>query len=122
LPWEISDNYIRSGHRSPEEFQLESLRTITLSEEEGIKAVIGKPKGKHTMEVQSYLFDIDKGWDLEKAKAWFSQHHKDEKRREHLCAVMPFKILEKVVYKPLRSRGVVPTACMRRHLNFYTLE
>jgi hypothetical protein len=33
------------------------MRAITISEEEGIKAVIGKPKGKGTTEVQSCLFD-----------------------------------------------------------------
>jgi hypothetical protein len=122
LPWEISDEYIRSGHRSPEEFQPDTLCTITLSEEEGIKAVIGKPKGKDTMEVQSYLFNRAKGWNVEKAKAWFSQHHKDGKRREHFCAIMPFKVLEKIVEKPLRIRGVALTAGIRRNFNIYTPE
>ncbi|MEM1536395.1 MAG: hypothetical protein QW447_00825 [Candidatus Bathyarchaeia archaeon] len=68
LPWEVTANYIRSGHRSVDEFEPESLRTIVVSEEDGIKAVVGKPKGKHAMEVVSYLFDISKGWTLEKAK------------------------------------------------------
>jgi hypothetical protein len=122
LPWEISDEYIRSGHRSPEEFQPDSLRTITLSEEEGIKAVIGKPKGKETMEVQSYLFDRSKGWNLDKAKTWFSQHHKDDKRREHFFALMPFKVLEKIVEKPLHIRGVALTSGMSRNLNIYMPE
>jgi hypothetical protein len=44
-----------------EEFQQGTLKTITLNEKEGIKAVIGKPKGKDTMEVVSYLFEKDKG-------------------------------------------------------------
>ena len=73
MPWEQTEEFIRSGHRDPSEFQEDSLRTITLSEEEGIKAIIGKPKGKNIMEIQSYLFDKDK-WNLEKAKAWFEQH------------------------------------------------
>ncbi|MGB9756377.1 MAG: hypothetical protein ACPLVJ_01155, partial [Candidatus Bathyarchaeales archaeon] len=67
MPWEITDQYIRSGHRSPKEFEKNSLRTITLSEDEGIKAVVGKPKGEERMAVQSYLFEIAKGWTLEKA-------------------------------------------------------
>jgi hypothetical protein len=71
LPWEDTEDFIRSGHRNPEEFEPDSLRTITLSEEEGIKAVIGKPKGKKTTEVVSYLFSKEKGWTLEKAKEWF---------------------------------------------------
>ena len=67
LPWEESQDYIRSGYRSPDEFKEGSLRTIIISAEEGIKAIIGKPKGKDTMEIQSYLFDKSKGWTLEKA-------------------------------------------------------
>jgi len=88
LPWEITDQYIRSGHRSPDEFEPNSLRTITLSENEGIKAVVGKPKGEEKMDVQSYLFAISKGWTIEKAKAWFEKHKKNE-------APLPIKVLEK---------------------------
>jgi hypothetical protein len=50
------------------------MRTITISQKEGIKAVIGKPKGKKGTEVQSYLFPKTKGWTLEKAKTWFEEH------------------------------------------------
>jgi len=74
MPWEEDDDFVRSGHRRPDEFQPNTFRTITLSEEEGIRAVIGKPKGKHTTEVASYLFDKKKGWTLKKAKAWFEEH------------------------------------------------
>jgi len=80
LPWEETQDFIRSGHRNPEEFEPDSLRTITLSEEEGIQAVIGKPKGKKTTEVVSYLFKKEKGWTLEKAKEWFKQ--RQEKAKE----------------------------------------
>jgi hypothetical protein len=74
LPWDESGDYIRSGHRSPDDFEKDSFHTITISAEEGIKAVIGKPKGKDTTEVQSYLFAKDKDWTVEKAKAWFEKH------------------------------------------------
>jgi hypothetical protein len=90
LPWEVTANYIRSGHR----------RTIVISEDLGIKAVVGKPKGKTTMEVVSYLFDVSKGWTLEKAKDWFERHQQ----------------------KPLRIRGVALTAGMSRNLNIYLPE
>jgi len=80
LPWEDTDDFIRSGHRNPEEFEPDSLRTITLSEEEGIKGVIGKPKGKKTTEVVSYLFSKEKGWTIEKAKEWFKT--RQEKAKE----------------------------------------
>ncbi|MGB9676564.1 MAG: hypothetical protein ACPL0C_05190, partial [Candidatus Bathyarchaeales archaeon] len=122
MPWEITDKYIRSGHRNPEEFQPETMRTITLSEEEGIKAVIGKPKGKETMEVQSYLFDLSKGWTLEKAKAWFEKHSKNEVMRRHFSVLLPFHVMEKIVDKPLRIMGVALTSGMSRNLNIYTAE
>jgi hypothetical protein len=122
LPWETTDHYIRSGHRSPEEFHLETLRTIVLSEDEGIKAVIGKPKGKDSMEVQSYLFDLSKGWTLEKAKEWFEKHQKGGVTRKHVSYVLPFKVLEKIMEKPLRIRGIAMTVGMSRNFNIYTPE
>lgn len=81
LPWEQTPEFIRSGHRDPSEFEPHSLRTITLSEEEGIKAVIGKLEGKATTEVVSYLFERERGWTLEKAKAWFREHEARAKER-----------------------------------------
>jgi len=79
LPWEEDNDYIRSGHRSPDEFKPDTFRTITLNSEDGIKAIIAKPKGKDTMEVASYLFEKSKGWTLEKAKEWFEQHQRRDK-------------------------------------------
>ena len=118
MPWENTEKYIRSGHRDAADFQQDTLKTITLNEKEGIKAVVGKPKGKDTMEVVSYLFEKAKGWTLEKAKAWFKNHHNPEK--EHVYAVLPFTITEKIMEKPLRIRGVAMTAGMSRNFNIYT--
>ncbi|MBX5327601.1 MAG: hypothetical protein ACQXXH_08340 [Candidatus Bathyarchaeia archaeon] len=120
MPWEQSGNYIRSGHRNLDDFRPRTFRTVWISEEEGIGAVVGKPKGKHSMEIASFLFDVRKGWTLEKAKAWFEQH-KDESQfntqKEHFCFVTP--ILEKVVGKPLRIRGIAISAGMSRNFNIY---
>jgi hypothetical protein len=121
MPWEETDQFIRSGHRSPDDFQSDSLRTITISEEEGIKAVIGKPKGKDTTEVQSYLFDKSKDWTVDKAKAWFEQH-KESKLKEHVSAILPFQVLEKIVDKPLRIKGIAMTSGISRNFNIYTPE
>ncbi|MGQ9691202.1 MAG: hypothetical protein ACUVQY_08080, partial [Thermoproteota archaeon] len=75
------------------------------------------------MEVQSYLFDKSKGWDLEKAKDWFERHREAHKPvREHFTAVFPFKVLEKIVDKPLRIKGIAITAGISRNLNIYTPE
>jgi hypothetical protein len=100
MPWKTTENNIRSGHQSPEEFQKDTLKTITFDEKEGVKAVIGKLKGKDAMEIQSYLFEKDKGWTLEKAKEWFKKHH--TKAKKHVYAVLPFTIIEKMLEKPLR--------------------
>ncbi len=119
MPWR-TEKTIRSGHQSPPDFQQDTLRTVTLSGEDGIQAVIGKPKGKETMEILSYLFAKDKGWTLEKAKEWFSKHYTPAK--EHVCAVLPFVIAEKVMDKPLRIRGLAMTTGMSRNFNIYTPE
>ena len=92
---------------------------LSQSEEEDIKAVIGKLKGEDKTTVQSYLFAKDKGWDLDKAKAWFEEH---KPVKEHAFAVLPFSVLEKIVDKPLRIRGVAMTAGMSRNFNIYTSE
>jgi hypothetical protein len=120
LPWENTEGFIRSGHRDPAGFQKDTLRTISLNEEEGIKAVVGKPIGKTSMEVLSYLFEKSKGWTIEKAKAWFEKHQTPAK--EHFTAVLPFTVNEKIAEKPLRIRGVAMTTGMSRNFNVYTPE
>jgi len=119
LPWEETQEFIRSGHRDPGEFEPNSLRTIWISEKEGIKAVIGKPKGETTTQVISYLFLKEKDWNLEKAKAWFSEHQQ-EASHERLYCLTP--ILERIVDKPLRIRGIALTTGMSRNLNMYMGE
>ncbi len=66
---EETDEYIRipvdrgdhEGHR---------IRTISISDKEGIKALYcGECK-----KVMTYLFAKDKGWTMEKAKAWVKEH------------------------------------------------
>jgi len=79
LPWDQTQNHIRSGHRNPEDFDPETLKTITLSEEEGIQAIIAKPWNKTTTEVISYLFSKEKNWTTEKAQEWFKEHEKKAK-------------------------------------------
>lgn len=81
MPWDETEDYIRSGHRSPDSFDPDSLRTITVDADAGIKAVVGCPKGKYSAgkctvgtQVQSYLFSKDKDWTMDKAKQWFSDH------------------------------------------------
>ena len=63
------------------------------------------------------MFEKDKGWTLEKAKEWFEKNHNPAK--EHVYAVLPFTIAEKIMEKPLRIRGVAMTAGMSRNFNIY---
>jgi len=120
MPWENTEQYIRSGHRNTDEFQTDTLKTITLDAEAGIKAVIGKPKNKHTMEVLSYLFEKNKGWTIDKAKEWLKKHHNPTE--EHVYALLPLAIAEKITEKPLRIRGVAMTTGISRNHNIYTTE
>ena len=45
-----------------------------------------------------------------------------ERVKEHVSAIIPFQIIEKIVDKPLRIRGVAITAGMSRNFNIYTPE
>lgn len=52
----------------------------------------------------------------------YSQSMPKEKVREHVEAILPFKVLEKIVDKPLKIRGIAMTAGMSRNFNIYTPE
>ena len=52
----------------------------------------------------------------------YTQPMPKEKVREHVQAILPFKVLEKIVDKPLRIRGIAMTAGMSRNFNIYTPE
>jgi len=72
MPWEETEDYIRSGHKDPDKY--DRCRTTEISGEQGIKAVYCKLKTSENWEVQSYLFDREK-WTLAKAKKWFAAHN-----------------------------------------------
>jgi hypothetical protein len=83
MPWEETEEYIRSGHRSSDEFEKGSMRTIVISQEKGIKAIVGCPKGhfhdercEQGMNVLSFLFAKENGWTMSKAKKWFEENKK----------------------------------------------
>lgn len=90
-PWEESEEYIRSGHRSPDNFDPDSLRTIDITT--GVRAIVGCPKGKYErghctvgVQVQSYLFDKNK-FTMAQAKAWFKEHEADSLDLEVDCPI-----------------------------------
>lgn len=76
---EETENFIHIPVRSASSFVDDSFRTITLSESQGIKSVIGKLKSDPDgpTKIQKYMFDKDKGWTMEKAKKWVKDHKED---------------------------------------------
>jgi hypothetical protein len=74
MPVETTENYVRIRVKDPDSFS--RLRTITLSESEGIKAIVGRLHGDKTTTIQAYLFARDKGWNEAKARKWVSEHKK----------------------------------------------
>ena len=72
---DVTENTIRIRVRDPGGFKEGSFRTISIDKSGGIQAVIGRPEGKDTTEVQSYIFDKSK-WDVERARKWVSEHKK----------------------------------------------
>lgn len=70
---EVTENYIRIRIKDPSTFQKEYFRIISISKSKGIKAVIGRLKGKTTTTVQAYLFDKDR-WEEKEAQSWVTEH------------------------------------------------
>jgi len=89
-PVETTENYVRVRVRAPGLFEEGSFRTITISADEGIRAVIGRLKGETTTTIQTYLFDKDK-WDEERAKKWVKEHKKDWEGMVEAKADAPMK-------------------------------
>jgi len=75
-----TDKTIRWRMKNPDLFKEGSFRTITLSKDKGIKSVVGRlkkaPKGSSptTTHLQSYVFAKEKGWTVDKARAWIKGH------------------------------------------------
>jgi len=76
---EETENFIHIPVRDKDLFVDGSERTITLSADEGIEAVVGKlksdPEGK--THIQKYMFAKAKDWTMEKAQAWVKAHRQD---------------------------------------------
>jgi len=70
-----TDKYFRVRQRDPADFVEKSLRTVPISEEEGISSVMGRlrsdPDG--AMHVQSLLFAVEL-WNEGKIRAWIEKH------------------------------------------------
>jgi len=79
-PVDVTDDYIRVRIRNPDLFKDDSFRTIWMSKDDGIKAIVGKFKDESddSTHVQAVLFDKEK-WTVDKAKQWVEDHKDDLK-------------------------------------------
>jgi len=104
---EVTENYVRIRVRDPNLFVDGSFRTIVLSADQGIHAIVGKLKSDPTGStvIQNYMFELAKGWTMEKAEAWVKEHKdqmdQEQGEREKLheeatkrCARTPIKFNE----------------------------
>jgi hypothetical protein len=82
MPWTESHSLISSDHRDPSTCDSNSIRTVVVSEADGIQAIVGKPVGVDKTVTLSYLFAKYKGWTMQKAQDWFKEH-------EHTAEVPP---------------------------------
>ncbi len=77
MPVDITQDFVWITIKDAGLFVSDSFRQITLSEDQGIHARIGKlksdPEGGTT--IQAYYFSKDQ-WDLDKAKTWVKDHKK----------------------------------------------
>jgi hypothetical protein len=90
---EETDDYIHIPVRDKGDFVDASFRTIDISAEKGIKAVIGKLKSdpQGSAHVQKYLFKKSEGWTMESAQAWIKEHEKGEAEAGQTGEKMPRK-------------------------------
>jgi len=98
MPWEDTENFIRSGHRDPDDFV--DIKMLWQSEEKGIKAFGGKLKSDPDGPAveQTILFDKDK-WTMDRAKKWFEAHYLKEQVLESFQWMGTFK--------PLRGKNQI---------------
>lgn len=79
---EVTEEFIRIPVKDAGNYDPDSIRTITISEDEGIKALTACPKGEYEggkcnvgVEIITYLFDKEK-WTESEAQAWVDEHAK----------------------------------------------
>ena len=72
---EETDNEFRYRLRDPGGFQSDTFRTIPLQRNHPANyAVVGRPKGKATMELQALRFPKKQGWTADSAQKWVDEH------------------------------------------------
>jgi HK97 family phage prohead protease len=77
MPVDVTEDYIWIAVRNSDTFVQDSFRQISISEDQGIGARIGKLKSDPdgSTVIQAYYFDKDK-WTVSEAKEWVKDHKK----------------------------------------------
>lgn len=85
MPVDETSDTIRIRQRDPELFVQSTFRTIALSENDGIQAVIGKLKSdpEGSTVIQSYIFERNK-WSAPEAESWVKDHKRSARERRCL--------------------------------------
>lgn len=68
---DVKENSIRVRQRNPDDFQEGTFKTIRITD--GVKAVVGKPKGKEKTEIQSLVFDKQR-FKEDDVESWLKEH------------------------------------------------
>lgn len=72
---EVTDKFVRIPVKTPASDA--QIRTMSLDEAKGIWALYDKANG----EIVTYLFRIDKGWDMAKSRVWVDKHRSGQKSK-----------------------------------------
>lgn len=71
--FDMTEKNIRIRVSNPANFEEGSFRLVPIDEEQGVFSVVGKTlSGGY--DVLSYVFNLEKGWDLDKAKDWLTSY------------------------------------------------
>jgi cation transport regulator ChaB len=103
---EEKGNHYRVRQVDPSEFEEDSFRTIWISQDLGIKAVIGRRKGETTTTIQSLLFVKEK-WTVEKIRQWIKEH---SDRFHAYAEIAEANITEDLVVAPYKDNSELPPA------------
>lgn len=112
---EETEEYIRIPVKDADNYDPDSIRTITISEDEGIKALSACPKGEFEggkcnvgVEIITYLFDKEK-WTEEQAREWIEEHEKakTEKNQKQIGEIVG-QLKETIAALEFRLQGSEP--------------
>jgi len=106
-------NYECLNQVPAEQFDVDTFRTLTISESRGIKAVIGKQKSETKTIIQAYLFDKSK-WSVQEAETWVDKHQASIEQRVYEEA--PYKTIDDL---PPNVTNVLPKEAQRIYMRVF---